>query len=134
MLVVFWIAIAFGFYMAWSIGANDAANSMGTSVGSGAVSFKEAVIIAAIFEFAGAFLAGADVTDTMRNGIINPVALTVLPDGGKIFALGMLDEVATGDTLVYAHQRSGSATSDHNSHSTSRPPTTATETQSRLVV
>ena len=90
MTAVFWIAIVFGFYMAWSIGANDAANAMGTSVGSRAVSFKEAVIIAAIFEFSGAFLAGSGVTDTMRKGIIDPMVFNTIPAGTEIFALGML--------------------------------------------
>ena len=90
MLAIFWIAIAFGFYMAWSIGANDAANAMGTSVGSGSVSFKEAMIIAAIFEFAGAFLAGSDVADTMRKGIIDPAMFEAMPQGSEIFAIGML--------------------------------------------
>lgn len=90
MTAVFWIAIVFGFYMAWSIGANDAANAMGTSVGSKAVSFKEAVIIAAIFEFSGAFLAGSNVADTMRNGIIDPAFFAAIPDGAKLLAIGML--------------------------------------------
>lgn len=66
------VAIAAGFYMAWSIGANDVANAMGTSVGSGALTVKRAVIIAAILEFFGAVLVGSHVTDTIREGIINP--------------------------------------------------------------
>ena len=49
------LALACGFYMAWSIGANDVANAMGTSVGSGALTIKRAVIVAAFLEFAGAF-------------------------------------------------------------------------------
>ena len=87
---VLYLALAFGFYMAWTIGANDAANAMGTSVGSGAISFKEAVIIAAVFEFGGALLAGGNVTDTMRKGIIDPNLFNQLPHGAELFGLGML--------------------------------------------
>ena len=65
-------AVVSGFYMAWSIGANDVANAMGTSVGSGALTIKRAVIIAAVLEFAGAFLVGTHVSETIRKGIINP--------------------------------------------------------------
>ncbi len=67
------IASAGGFYMAWSIGANDVANAMGTSVGSGALTVKRAVILAAVLEFAGALFAGTHVSETIRNGIINPM-------------------------------------------------------------
>ena len=101
MTAVFWIALVFGFYMAWSIGANDAANAMGTSVGSKAVSFKEAVIIAAIFEFSGAFLAGAGVTDTMRKGIIDPALFNAMPQGGEIFALGMLAALISAAVWIH---------------------------------
>ena len=66
------LALVFGFYMAWNIGANDVANAMGTSVGSGALTFKRAVILAAILEFSGAFLAGSDVSGTVRKGIVDP--------------------------------------------------------------
>jgi PiT family inorganic phosphate transporter len=89
-IAIFWIALVFGFYMAWSIGANDAANAMGTSVGSKAVSLREAIIIAAIFEFLGAYLAGADVADTMRSGILDPALFNAMPNGAAIFAIGML--------------------------------------------
>ena len=68
------LAVVFGFYMAWNIGANDVANAMGTSVGSGAITVKQAVIIAAIMELAGAVLAGSDVTNTVRKGIFDPTA------------------------------------------------------------
>lgn len=71
-IVLLIIALIAGFYMAWSIGANDVANAMGTSVGSGALTVKGAVILAAILEFAGAFLVGTHVSETIRKGIINP--------------------------------------------------------------
>ena len=67
--VILGIALIAGFYMAWSIGANDVANAMGTSVGSGALTIKRAVIIAAVLEFAGAFLVGTHVSETIRKGI-----------------------------------------------------------------
>jgi PiT family inorganic phosphate transporter len=73
------MACLFGFFMAWGVGANDVANAMGTSVGSGALTIKQAIFIAMIFEFAGAYLAGGEVTATIRKGIIDPVLLTDTP-------------------------------------------------------
>ena len=76
-------------YMAWNIGANDVANAMGTSVGSRALTLKQAVIIAAVFEFAGAFFAGDAVTDTVRKGILS-----------VDFADPMIDEVFSTDIAL----------------------------------
>jgi len=81
------LAIIFGFYMTWGIGANDVANAMGTSVGSGAITVMQAIIIAAIFEFAGAFIAGGNVTSTIRKGIIDPASVVAQPE---ILVFGML--------------------------------------------
>ena len=81
------LAIIFGFYMAWGIGANDVANAMGMPVGSGAITVKQAIIIAAIFEFAGAFIAGGQVTETIRKGIIDIPALADTPE---LIVYGML--------------------------------------------
>ena len=81
------LAIVFGLYMTWGIGANDVANAMGTSVGSGAITVKQAIIIAAIFEFLGAFIAGGSVTKTIRKGIIDPGTITGTPE---IHVFGML--------------------------------------------
>jgi PiT family inorganic phosphate transporter len=81
------MAVVFGLYMTWGIGANDVANAMGTSVGSGAITVKQAIIIAAIFEFAGAFIAGGNVTATIRKGIIDPASIAGSPE---ILVFGML--------------------------------------------
>ena len=84
---VFWGGVAACLYMAWNIGANDVANAMGTSVGSHAVSLRQAVLLAAVFEFAGAFLVGGHVTDTVRKGIVSPSIFEGQPE---LFVLGML--------------------------------------------
>ena len=81
------MAVVFGFYMTWGIGANDVANAMGTSVGSGAITVKQAIVIAAIFEFAGAFIAGGTVTKTIRKGIIDPASIQDTPE---LLVYGML--------------------------------------------
>lgn len=75
-LLLLILAVVFGFYVAWNIGANDVANAVGTSVGSGALTLKRAVIIAAIFEFAGAYFLGSNVSETLEAGIVNPVFFT----------------------------------------------------------
>lgn len=81
------VAVIFGVFMAWGIGANDVANALGTSVGSGAITIKTAIIVAAIFEFAGASLAGGNVTQTIRKGIIDP---TQVSDKPEIIVYGMI--------------------------------------------
>ena len=81
------LAIIFGLYMTWGVGANDLANAMGTSVGAGAVTVKQAIGIAIVFEFAGAVLAGGHVTNTIRKGIIDP---TTIVDRPEILVYGML--------------------------------------------
>ena len=85
--IILILALAFGFYMAWSIGANDVANAMGTSVGSGALTLKQAIIVAAVLEFSGAFFVGTNVTETVRKGIIDP---SIFVNNHIIFMLGML--------------------------------------------
>jgi len=94
------LACAFGFFMAWGVGANDVANAMGTSVGSKALTVKQAIIIAMIFEFAGAYLAGGEVTSTIRKGIIDP---TILSDTPELLVFGMLASLlAAGTWLLVA--------------------------------
>lgn len=85
-LILLLLALVVGVYMAWNIGANDVANAMGTSVGSHALTIRQAVIVAAIFEFAGAFLVGGQVTGTIKKGIIDPGLFAAVPQD---FALGM---------------------------------------------
>ena len=69
--MVLWVAGVLAMYMAWAIGANDVANAMGTSVGSGAITIAQAVVIAGIFEFVGAYFVGGHVTDTVRKGMLD---------------------------------------------------------------
>ncbi len=98
-----WLIMAaalFGFLMAFGIGANDVANAMGTSVGSGALTIKQAIIIAMVFEFAGAYLAGGEVTNTIRKGIIDPTFFAATPD---LLVYGMISALlAAGIWLVAA--------------------------------
>ncbi len=98
--IILVVAVSFGFYMAWNIGANDAANSMGTSVGSGALTLKQAVIAASIFSFVGAVLLGGDVTNTIRKGMIDP---GIFGDTPFYLIYGMLSALfATGLWLQLA--------------------------------
>lgn len=94
------MACIFGFFMAWGVGANDVANAMGTSVGSKALTLKQAIMIAIIFEFAGAYLAGGAVTSTIRKGIIDPALLSGTPE---LLVYGMLSALlAAGIWLLIA--------------------------------
>jgi PiT family inorganic phosphate transporter len=81
------MAMIFGLFMTWGVGANDLANAMGTSVGAGAVTVKQAIGIAIVFEFLGAVLAGGHVTQTIRKGIIDPTSIIGHPE---ILVFGML--------------------------------------------
>ena len=94
------LAIVFGVFMAWGIGANDVANAMGTSVGSGSVTIKQAIIIAVIFEFSGAILAGGEVTATIRKGILDAALFTNDP---HLLVYGMMASLlAAGGWLLIA--------------------------------
>jgi PiT family inorganic phosphate transporter len=94
------MACIFGFFMAWGIGANDVANAMGTSVGSKALTVKQAILIAIIFEFLGAYLAGGEVTSTIRKGIIDS---SILTDHPELLVFGMMASLlAAGSWLLIA--------------------------------
>ena len=106
------IAVIFGLYMTWGIGANDVANVMGTSVGSGAITVRTAIIIAAVFEFAGAALAGGHVTQTIRKGIIDPAPITQNPE---ILVFGMLAALlAAAVWLMVASMRGWPVSTTHS--------------------
>ena len=106
------LAVVFGLYMTWGIGANDVANAMGTSVGSGAITVKQAIIIAAIFEFAGAFIAGGHVTKTIRKGIIDPTPIVNNPE---ILVFGMLAALlAAAIWLMIASTRGWPVSTTHS--------------------
>ena len=110
--VFFWLAVIFGVYMTWGIGANDVANAMGTSVGSGAITVKQAILIAAIFEFAGAFIAGGNVTKTIRKGIIDPEPITANPE---LLVYGMLAALlAAAIWLMIASTRGWPVSTTHS--------------------
>lgn len=94
------LAAVFGFFMAWGVGANDVANAMGTSVGSRALTIRQAIIIAIVFEFCGAYLAGGEVTATIRGGIIDIDSLSGTPE---LLIYGMLASLlAAGTWLLVA--------------------------------
>ena len=98
------LACLFGFFMAWGVGANDVANAMGTSVGSKAVTIKQAFIIAAVFEFSGAFLAGGEVTKTIRKGMIDADVLAGSPD---LVVYGMLAALLAAGIWLLVASRAG---------------------------
>ncbi|WP_339409592.1 inorganic phosphate transporter [Pseudomonas sp. EA_35y_Pfl2_R5] len=109
-LVLLLLACLFGFFMAWGVGANDVANAMGTSVGSRALTIKQAILIAMVFEFAGAYLAGGEVTDTIKNGIVDATMIT--PD---LMVLGMMSALlAAGTWLLVASTRGWPVSTTHS--------------------
>ncbi|MDP6364488.1 MAG: inorganic phosphate transporter, partial [Candidatus Poseidoniia archaeon] len=97
-----WIAAFLALYMAWAIGANDVANAMGTSVGSGALTVWGAILVAGIFEFCGAFFAGGHVTDTVRKGMLD---LSMIDRDQLVY--GMLASLASAGTLLIGASRFG---------------------------
>lgn len=106
------LAAAFGLFMAWGIGANDVANAMATSVGAKALTLKQAILVAAIFEFAGAFLAGGQVTSTIRKGIIDASSIHANPE---LLIYGMLAALlAAGVWLLVASKNGWPVSTTHS--------------------
>ena len=106
------LAGLFGFFMAWGVGANDVANAMGTSVGSKALTIKQAILIAMVFEFAGAYLAGGEVTSTIRKGIVDTDVFVDSPD---LLVYGMLSALlAAGTWLMIASFKGWPVSTTHS--------------------
>lgn len=106
------LAALFGLFMAWGIGANDVANAMGTSVGSRALTVKQAILIAMVFEFAGAYLAGGEVTSTIRKGIIDAEIFADHPDD---LVFGMMSALlAAGIWLAIASANGWPVSTTHS--------------------
>ena len=104
------LACLFGFFMAWGVGANDVANAMGTSVGARALTIKQAIIIAMVFEFLGADLAGGSVTQTIRSGILDATQIT--PEQ-MVFGM-MASLLAAGSWLLIASMRGWPVSTTHS--------------------
>ena len=105
------LACLFGFFMAWGIGANDVANAMGTSVGSRALTITQAILIAMVFEFLGAYLAGGEVTSTIRKGIIDA---KIMEDHPELMVYGMLSALlAAGTWLLIASTKGWPVSTTH---------------------
>ena len=98
------LAALFGIFMAWGIGANDVANAMATSVGSKALTIKQAILVAAVFEFLGAVLAGGEVTSTIRKGIVDA---DLLVDTPEYLVYGMLAALLAAGTWLLVASRNG---------------------------
>jgi PiT family inorganic phosphate transporter len=106
------LAACCGFFMAWGVGANDVANAMGTSVGSKALTIKQAILIAMVFEFAGAYLAGGEVTSTIRKGIVDSA---IFKDRPEDLVFGMLSALlAAGSWLAIASFKGWPVSTTHS--------------------
>ncbi len=106
------LACLFGFFMAWGVGANDVANAMGTSVGSRALTLKQAILVAMVFEFLGAYLAGGEVTSTIRQGIIDAESMA---DSPELMVYGMLSALlAAGTWLMIASIKGWPVSTTHS--------------------
>jgi len=103
-LIYIGLAALFGIFMAWGIGANDVANAMATSVGSKALTIRQAILVAAVFEFLGAVLAGGEVTSTIRQGIVDASHFSARPE---LLVYGMLASLLAAGTWLLIASRKG---------------------------
>ena len=111
-LILIIITAAFGFIMSFGIGANDVANAMGTSVGSGTITAKQAVYIALVFEFLGAYLAGGEVAETIKSGVIASESFVGEPE---VLVLGMMASLfAAGVWLLIASEKGWPVSTTHS--------------------
>ena len=106
------LACVFGLFMAWGIGANDVANAIGTSVGSKALTVNQAIVVAVIFEFSGAFFAGGEVTETIRKGLFD---VSAIEDHADLLVFGMLGSLlASGTWLLIASFKGWPVSTTHS--------------------
>lgn len=110
--LIFFVASAFGIFMAFNIGGNDVANSFGTSVGAKTLTIKQALVIAAIFELSGAVFAGGEVTNTIRNGIISFSGKSVEPM--KFVSIMMAALLSSGIWLFFASKKGLPVSTTHS--------------------
>jgi PiT family inorganic phosphate transporter len=103
-LIYIGLAAVFGIFMAWGVGANDVANAMATSVGSKALTIRQAILVASVFEFLGAVLAGGNVTSTIRSGIVDS---ELLADTPELLVYGMLASLLAAGTWLLIASRNG---------------------------
>ncbi|VAI46507.1 unnamed protein product [Triticum turgidum subsp. durum] len=132
MKVLAYLTLLSGFYMAWNIGANDVANAMGTSVGSGALTLRQAVLTAAVLEFSGAFLMGTHVTSTMQKGIL---VTSVFQGNDSLLFAGLLSSLAAAGTWEWTRIRAPVGINGYAhvcSHELSPPDTTPKTSSSYL--
>ena len=110
--ILIWVTAIFGFFMAFGVGANDVSNAMGTSVGSGTITPKQAIIIAMIFEAAGAYLAGGEVTETIKSGVIDTMEFIAEPE---VLVFGMMAALfASGAWLLIASKMGWPVSTTHS--------------------
>ncbi|WP_370891713.1 inorganic phosphate transporter [Janibacter sp. GXQ6167] len=106
------LAVCFGVFMAFTIGGNDVANSFGTSVGAGTLTIKQALLVAAVFEVSGAVIAGGEVTDTIRGGIVDLSVVEVSPQDFIFIMMAAL--AAAAFWLLFATNRGYPVSTTHS--------------------